>query len=108
MSNLLHAVFLFLFVKLGSGFLAHIPLAALGGVTAWMGACLLDWSAWRRLAKMRLLDASAFMATAVAVVALNAVAAVLIGSSLYLLSYLKRIATARPSSQAVEVAQVGR
>ena len=108
MSNLLHALFLFLFVKLGSGFLAHIPLAALGGVTAWMGACLLDWSAWRRLAKMRLLDASAFMATAVAVVALNAVAAVLIGSSLYLFSYLRRIAAARLGSQAVEVAQAGR
>jgi SulP family sulfate permease len=108
MSNLLHAVFLFAFVKLGSGYLAHIPLAALGGVTAWMGACLLDWSAWRRLAKMRLLDASAFMATAVAVVALNAVAAVLIGCSLYLLSYLRRTVTARPGSQAIGIAQAGR
>ena len=108
MSNLLHAVFLFAFVKLGSGYLAHIPLAALGGVTAWMGACLLDWSAWRRLAKMRLLDASAFMATAVAVVALNAVAAVLIGCSLYLLSYLKRTASARLGSQTIGIAQAGR
>ena len=60
MSNLLHALFLLLLVKLGSGYLAHIPLAALGGVTAWMGFCLLDWSAWRRLAKMRLIDAAAF------------------------------------------------
>ncbi|HLH45050.1 MAG TPA: SulP family inorganic anion transporter [Bryobacteraceae bacterium] len=108
MSNLLHAAFLFLFVKLGSGFLAHIPLAALAGVTAWMGACLLDWSTWRRLSKMRVLDASAFMATAVAVVALNAAAAVLIGCSLYLASYLRGMAAGRLGSQTVEVAQAGR
>jgi SulP family sulfate permease len=108
MSNLLHAVFLFAFVKLGSGYLAHIPLAALGGVTAWMGACLLDWSAWRRLTKMRLLDASAFMATAVAVVALNAVAAVLVGCSLYLLSYLRQSAALRLRSQTLEIARAAR
>ena len=32
---------------LGSGVVSHIPLPALAGVTAWMGLCLLDWSAWR-------------------------------------------------------------
>ena len=52
-SNVMHALFLFLLVQLGSGALAHIPLAALAGVTAWMGVCLLDTSAWRRLPKMR-------------------------------------------------------
>jgi len=41
-SNLMHAVFLFALVSLGSGVLAHIRLAALAGVTAWMGVCLLD------------------------------------------------------------------
>jgi SulP family sulfate permease len=91
MSNLLHAAFLFLFVKLGSGLLTHIPMAALAGVTAWMGACLLDWSAWRRLARMRWLDASAFIATAVAVMTVNAVAAVLIGCSFYLMPYLREL-----------------
>jgi SulP family sulfate permease len=88
-SNLLHAAFLFVFVKLGSGLLAHIPMAALAGVTAWMGACLLDWTAWRRLARMRSLDATAFIVTAVAVMTINPVAAVLIGCSLYLLPYLR-------------------
>ena len=53
-SNLMHAVFLFALVSLGSGVLAHIPLAALAGVTAWMGVCLLDVSTWRRLHKMRI------------------------------------------------------
>jgi SulP family sulfate permease len=111
MANLFHAAFLFTFVKLGSSFLAHIPMAALGGVTAWMGACLLDWSAWRRLARMRWLDASAFMATAVAVLTVNAVAAVLIGCSLYLAPYLRQRANlllGRPGivPQPVEVAGI--
>jgi SulP family sulfate permease len=88
-SNLLHAVFLVLLVKLGSGYLAHIPLAALGGVTAWMGACLLDWSAWGRLTKMRLIDAGAFLATAISVLMINAVAAVLIGCLPYMIEYLR-------------------
>jgi SulP family sulfate permease len=87
-SNLMHAVFLFLLVSLGSGALAHIPMAALAGVTAWMGLCLLDVSAWHRLPKMRLVDGSAFLVTAVSVLIVNAVAAVLAGCSLYLIHYL--------------------
>jgi SulP family sulfate permease len=87
-SNLMHAVFLFLLVSLGSGALAHIPMAALAGVTAWMGLCLLDVSAWHRLPKMRMVDGSAFLVTAVSVLVLNAVAAVLAGCSLYLIHYL--------------------
>jgi SulP family sulfate permease len=86
-SNLMHAVFLFLLVSLGSGALAHIPMAALAGVTAWMGLCLLDVSAWHRLPKMRMVDGSAFLVTAVSVLVVNAVAAVLAGCSLYLIHY---------------------
>lgn len=88
MSNLLHAVFLFLLVRLGSGALAHIPLAGLAGVTAWMGFCLLDWATWRRLPKMRLVDAGAFLLTAVGVLVVNAIAAVLAGCALYAVRYL--------------------
>lgn len=88
MSNLLHAVFLFFLVRLGSGMLAHIPMAALAGVTAWMGFCLLDWGTWRRLPKMRTVDASAFMVTAAGVLVVNAIAAVIAGCSLYALRYL--------------------
>lgn len=87
-SNLLHAVFLLALVSLGSGMLAHIPMAALAGVTAWMGLSLLDVSAWRRLPKMRIVDASAFLVTAISVLVVNAVAAVLAGCSLYLIYYL--------------------
>jgi sulfate permease, SulP family len=87
-SNLMHGVFLFLLVSMGSGALAHIPMAALAGVTAWMGLCLLDVSTWRRLPKMRLTDAGAFLVTAVGVLVVNAVAAVLAGCSLYMLHYL--------------------
>jgi SulP family sulfate permease len=87
-SNILHAVFLFLLVSLGSGALAHIPMAALAGVTAWMGLSLLDVSAWRRLPKMRIVDASAFLVTAISVLIVNAVVAVLAGCSLYTIQYL--------------------
>lgn len=84
LANLLHAVFLVVLLWLGSGFVAHIPLPALAGVTAWMGLCLLDWSAWRRLPKMNRIDAAAFLFTAVSVLVLNAVLAVALGCAVYL------------------------
>lgn len=93
MSNLFHAGFLALVVGAGSGLLAHIPLAALAGVTAWMGFCLLDWSAWRRIPRMRKSDAAAFLLTAVLVLAVNAVVAVAAGCSVYGLEALYRRTT---------------
>jgi SulP family sulfate permease len=86
-SNLMHAAFLFALVSLGSGALAHIPMAALAGVTAWMGLCLLDVSTWRRLPKMRVVDGTAFLVTAVSVLVVNAVAAVLAGCALYVIHH---------------------
>jgi SulP family sulfate permease len=83
-ANLLHAVFLAAILWLGAGVVSHIPLPALAGVTAWMGLCLLDWSAWHRLSKMSRTDAAAFLATAISVLVVNAVAAVAIGCSIYL------------------------
>jgi SulP family sulfate permease len=85
LANLLHAVFLLALLWLGAGLVSHIPLAALAGVTAWMGLCLLDWSAWRRLPKMNRVDAAAFLATAVSVLIFNAVLAVAIGCAVYVL-----------------------
>jgi len=82
-ANLVHAVVLGAILWLGSAAVSHIPLPALAGVTAWMGLCLLDWSAWRRLPKMSRVDAAAFLATAVSVLAVNAVGAVAIGCSIY-------------------------
>jgi len=82
-SNFVHVAFLIAFLKLGSGFVAHIPIAALAGVTAWMGICLLDWSTWKRLPKMRRVDALAFGVTAFAVLAVNAVAAIALGCLVY-------------------------
>jgi SulP family sulfate permease len=83
LANLLHGVFLIAILQLGWGFVSHIPLAALAGVTAWMGLCLLDWSAWRRLPKMGRVDAMAFLATAFSVLMVNAALAVAIGCSFY-------------------------
>jgi MFS superfamily sulfate permease-like transporter len=84
----MHGVFLFLLVRMGSGALAHIPMAALAGVTAWMGFCLLDVSAWRRLPKMRHTDGAAFLVTAIGVLLVNAVAAVMAGCAIYVGHYL--------------------
>jgi SulP family sulfate permease len=105
LANLLHAVFLAGILWLGSGLVSHIPLPALAGVTAWMGLCLLDWSAWRRLPKMSRVDAAAFLATAGSVLAVNAVLAVAIGCSLYAVQglYLRWM---KPSSRSVPDLQV--
>jgi SulP family sulfate permease len=83
MANLFNAVFLFVILWLGSDFVAHIPTPALAGVTAWMGLCLLDWSAWHRLRKMSRVDATAFLATAGGVLTINPVLAVAAWCSLY-------------------------
>ncbi len=82
-SNIIHALVLAGVLGLGSGVLAHIPLAGLAGVTAWMGFCLLDWSAWRRIPRMRWAEAGSFLATAVLVLFVNAVAAIAIGCAIH-------------------------
>jgi sulfate permease, SulP family len=87
LSNLLHAVFLLMLAGFGSDLIARIPLAALAGVTAYVGLGLLEWSTWRRLTRMRRLDAIAFLATAAAVLSTNAVAAVAIGCSFYVVRH---------------------
>ena len=89
-SNIIHALFLVGLIAFGTRLLSQIPLAALAGVTAWMGARLLDWSTWRRLGKMRRVDAAAFAGTALAVLMINAVAAITIGCSFHLLHYACR------------------
>jgi sulfate permease, SulP family len=85
LSNLFHAAILIVILQYGTGLISHIPVAALAGMTAWMGLCLLDWSTWRRLSKMNRIDAVAFLATACGVLAVNAVLAVAIGCSFYAL-----------------------
>ena len=87
-SNILHAAFLLIFVTVLGGSISHIPVSALAGVTAWMGVSLMGWGTWRRLPKMRRLDAAAFVTTAVGSLAFNAVAAVALGCSFYLIEYL--------------------
>jgi SulP family sulfate permease len=90
MSNIFHALFILAFVVLGAGYIQHIPIPALAGVTAYIGICLLEWSTWRRLARMRRTDALAFLFTAVAVLVVNAVLAVAIGCFFYAVRYLYR------------------
>src|SRR5258708_17876815 len=105
MANLLNDAFLVAFLWIGSGGVSHIPIPALAGVTAWMGLCLLDWSAWRRLPKMSRVDAAAFLATAGSVLCMNAVLAVAIGCSLYG-GHGLYVRWVRPSSQVPDL-QVG-
>lgn len=84
LSNLMHAAFLCAFLWFGAGFVAHVPLAALAGVTAWMGINLLDWSTWRRLHRMRWIDSASFLVTTAGVLAVsNAIYAVAAGCALY-------------------------
>ena len=82
-SNLMHGLFLAAFLAFGAGFVSHIPVPALAGVTAYTGLCLLEWSTWRRLHKMARADAAAFMVTAAAVLMVDAIAAVAAGCTIY-------------------------
>jgi SulP family sulfate permease len=70
-------------IQFGAGLIAVVPLAALAGVTAYVGFSLLEWSTWRRLPRMRRVDAAAFLCTAVTVLAANAIAAVVVGCALH-------------------------
>jgi sulfate permease, SulP family len=88
MSNIFHAAFILAFIGLGADYISHIPIPALAGVTAYIGICLLEWSTWRRLHRMRRTDALAFLFTATAVLIVNAVLAVAIGCSFYLIRYV--------------------
>jgi SulP family sulfate permease len=90
LSNIFHAVFILGFLGLGGRYISCIPVPALAGVTAYIGLRLLEWSTWRRLPRMRRVDASAFLATAISVLIVNAVLAVAIGCSLYVVRYVYR------------------
>ena len=67
---------------------------------------VLDWSAWRRLTKMRRLDAVSFLTTAIGVLVVNAVGAVAAGCLIYAVpaAYNKFAQTTslRPAAEAVE------
>jgi len=106
LSNFLHGLFLLGLLRFGSGVIARIPLAALAGVTAYVGLGLLEWSTWRRLHRMRRLDALAFLGTAAAVLTTNAVAAVAIGCSLYLIHHLLSKLAALQRLPAIEPSEV--
>jgi SulP family sulfate permease len=88
MSNLWHAAILAVMIGVGSGILARVPLAALAGVTAWMGVCLLEWSTWRRLPRMRIADSASFLITTISSLMINAVVAIVLGCAVYGVEWL--------------------
>jgi MFS superfamily sulfate permease-like transporter len=100
LANVIHAVVLLLLVRFGSGMLAHVPLAALAGVTTYMGISLLDVGTWRRLRKMHTLDAAAFLVTVIGILISNAVIAVVAGCFLYAMRYAHRKYTGALGMQA--------
>ncbi|MDX2269532.1 MAG: SulP family inorganic anion transporter [Bryobacter sp.] len=103
MSNIYHGAFLLGFLALGAEMVSHIPLAALAGVTAYVGIMLLEWGTWRRLRVMRLTDSGAFLATALATLLVNAVAAVAIGCSFYVGRWAWQSYFARPAASGAAV-----
>ncbi len=107
-SNLIHGALLAALLWVGHDWIEHVPLAALAGVTAWIGAYLLDWSTWRRLPKMRSADAAAFLATAVGVQFVNPAAAVVLGVLPYALPKLRdTLLKPREFGAAVSAKQAG-
>ena len=87
-SNLVHGLFLLLFLSVGKDAVSRIPIPALAGVTAYVGICLLEWSTWRRLPKLRRADAAAFLSTAFCTLFFNAIAAVAIGCGMYVIRWV--------------------
>jgi MFS superfamily sulfate permease-like transporter len=63
-------------------------MAALAGVTTYMGISLLDIGTWRRLRQMHFIDAASFLITVVGVLVSNAVTAVIAGAGIYVLRYV--------------------
>jgi sulfate permease, SulP family len=88
MANILHAACIALLLTAAAPTVAHIPIAALAGVTAWMGFCLLEWSTWSRLHKMRRTDAAAFFLTALVTISWNAALGVALGCAAYTVRWL--------------------
>jgi SulP family sulfate permease len=88
LSNFVHAAFLLMFVTLGAGVISRIPICALAGVTAWVGLCLMDWGTWKRLPRMRRVDAAAFVVTMLGVICFNAVAAIVVGTAIHMVDHL--------------------
>ena len=70
--------------------LARILVAALAGITAYIGYCLLNIPAWRRLPGLPKLDAAAFLVTALSILFVNAAAAVALGCFLYAVRWFVR------------------
>jgi SulP family sulfate permease len=106
-SVLVHAAALFAAVSGCGPVLAHIPLSALAGVTAWMGFCLLDWSAWRRLPQMRATDARAFLATFGGILLFNPIYAVGLGCLICVIlpkvaRWIRGVPAQTPQPQATE------
>lgn len=92
-------------IYMGSEYVSKIPVAALAGVTAYVGICLLEWSTWKRLPKMRRVDSAAFLVTCVSVLMVNAVIAVALGCSLYGLRWAYHryfVATPHPVGQRMQ------
>ena len=102
-SNIMHALFLVLFLGAGGAVLARLPVAGLAGITAFIGYCLFDIQAWRRLKQLSKLDAAAFIVTAVSILFVNAAAAVTLGCSLY---FAKWMATKLSASQRFQNARL--
>jgi SulP family sulfate permease len=89
-SNLAHGAVLLACLWLGADIVSRIPLASLAGVTAYIGICLLEWSIWRRLHRMRRTDALAFLLTCFATLVTNAVLAVALGCAVHAAGYAWR------------------
>jgi SulP family sulfate permease len=106
-ANLFHASVLGLILWLGSEWVSHVPLAALAGVTVWTGWQLLDWSTWRRLFRIRRVESAVFLVTAAAILATNAVIALVLGCFIYSLPWLRGLISPQQSHSGVEARSQG-
>ena len=93
------ALWLALLVLVSAPLLAHIPLAAIGGLLILVAASLLDLPRWQQLARLSRTEFGIALATLAATLTLRLEVAILLGSLLSLGAYLQR--TAKPAMRSM-------
>jgi SulP family sulfate permease len=95
LASVFSSLLLLALLALASQWLAHLPLAAVGGLLLVIAAALIDVKAWRRFAAVSRTDFWVAAATAAATLTIRIDLAILLGMGLSLVAYLYR--TSKPA-----------
>ena len=92
LASVSHAVVLLVIMLALGPLVARIPMAALGGVLVMVASNMVSWSSYRTIARTTRADRNTFLITFAATVALDLVAAVLLGVAMAAIMSLRHMA----------------